>query len=121
MPTQGPHGHGYVAVYPTDAFEEYERYLARRRAERPSEEYRRPTADEFEALGEHFGRRRVELGDCVRPYGTACIHEHARIRCNLLNVSPDAADRLHNIDSDLNVRTTPRSRTVGSATSSNFG
>lgn len=95
---------GYVAVYPTEVFDQYEEHLARRRAERPSEEYRTPTAEELVAFGEHFGRRSVELGDCVRPYGTACIHEHACIRCNLLDVHPGAADRLQNIESDLKFR-----------------
>lgn len=85
-------------------FDHYEKYLARRREERPSEEYRRPTPEELHDFGEHFGRRRVELGDCVRPYGTACIHEHACIRCDLLSVHPDARDRLQRIGADLEVR-----------------
>ena len=45
------------------------------------------------SLRDHFGRRCVNLGDCVRPYGSGCTHEHACIRCNFLHVHPDAAAR----------------------------
>ena len=95
---------GYVAIYPVEVFEQYERFLARRRAECPSHEYRQPTTDEPVEFGKHFGRRRVELGDCVRPYGTGCVHEHACIRCDLLTLHPDAAGRLDSIESDLQAR-----------------
>ncbi len=94
----------YTAIYPTQVFDQYEKFLARRRAERPGEEYRQPTPDELTEFGEHFGRRRVELGDCVRPYGTSCIHEHACIRCDLLTLHPDAADRLSSIETNLESR-----------------
>jgi hypothetical protein len=67
----------YAATYPTEVIEHYQQFIARRRAERPIDEYREPTANELTEFGEHFGRRRVELGDCVRPYGTGCTHEHA--------------------------------------------
>jgi len=95
---------GYVATYPTEVFDQYEKFLARRRQERPSDEYRRPTTEELKEFGEHFGKRRVELGNCARPYGTACVHEHACIRCDLLRVQPDAGDRLQRIEDDLEVR-----------------
>ena len=78
--------------------------MARRRAERPIEEYRDPTDEELKEFGEHFGRRKIELGNCVRPYGTGCTHEHACIRCNFLQVDPSQADRLTEIESDLNDR-----------------
>lgn len=95
---------GYVAIYPQDVFEHYDQFLERRRATRPGEEYRQPTPEELHVFAEHFGRRRVELGDCVRPYGSGCTHEHACIRCTFLFVHPDAAERLDRIEDDLNRR-----------------
>lgn len=95
---------GYTAVYPLEVFQHFEDHLARSRAERPSEEYRTPTAAEIAEFAEHFGRRRVELGDCVRPYGTGCSHEHACIRCDFLQVTPDAAPRMDAIEVDLHRR-----------------
>ena len=56
---------------------------------------------EFET---HFDKRKVELGDCGRPYGTPCEHEHACIRCPMLHVDPAAIDRLDEIDTDLIAR-----------------
>jgi hypothetical protein len=41
-------------------------------------EYRVPSTAEMAEFAEHFGKRRIELGTCVRPYNTPCIHEHAR-------------------------------------------
>ena len=35
----------------------------------------------------------VELGQCGRPYATACEHEHACIRCPMLRVDPKMIDR----------------------------
>lgn len=76
-----------MAIHPQDVFNHYDQFLERRRATRPSHEYREPTPDELQVFFDHFGRRRVELGDCVRPYGSGCTHEHACIRCNFLHVT----------------------------------
>ena len=95
---------GYVAIYPTEVFDHYEKFLDRRRAERPDTEYRQPTADELDTFAEHFGRRKVELGDCVRPYGSGCSHEHACLRCQFLQVPPVNAPRLKVIGEDLERR-----------------
>lgn len=95
---------GYNAIYPTDVFNHYEAIIRDRRAMRPSEEYRQPTDAELTEFAEHFGKRQVELGSCVRPYGTGCTHEHACIRCDFLTVSPDAAPRLNQIGDDLQRR-----------------
>jgi hypothetical protein len=94
----------YAATYPIEVIEHYQQFLARRRAERPVEEYREPTTEELDEFGEHFGRRRVELGNCVRPYGTGCTHEHACVRCSFLQVDPAQSDRLTLIETDLNAR-----------------
>lgn len=95
---------GYTAIYPTEVFKQYGDHLTRRRAERPSDEYRQPTAAEISEFAEHFGRRRVELGNCVRPYGSGCSHEHACIRCDFLQVTKAGAPRLDVIEEDLNRR-----------------
>ena len=68
---------GYVAVFDEDIVRHYQQFLDRRRAQRPASEYRAPTAAEMAEFEEHFDKRRVELGSCGRPYGTACQHEHA--------------------------------------------
>lgn len=57
----------YVAIYPQLVFDHYDKFLERRRAVRPSDEYREPTAAEIQVFADHLGRRQVELGDCVRP------------------------------------------------------
>ncbi|WP_234336203.1 hypothetical protein [Streptomyces sp. NRRL S-1022] len=52
-------------------------FLDRRRADRPQEEYREPTEQEWHDFQQHFELRKVSLGTCGRPYGTPCKHEHA--------------------------------------------
>jgi integrase len=68
---------GYKAVYPEEAINGHRAFIARRRATRPSEEYRAPTDSEWEEFLGHFEHRRLALGDCGRAYGTSCIHEHS--------------------------------------------
>jgi hypothetical protein len=41
---------GYKAVYPAEAIEAHRAFTARRRATRPSEEYRTPTDEEWDAF-----------------------------------------------------------------------
>ncbi|WP_330301648.1 MULTISPECIES: hypothetical protein [unclassified Streptomyces] len=79
-------------------------YLARRRDQRPSTEYRSPTDEEWEEFLGHFERRKVALGDCGRAYGTSCIHEHGCIRCPLLRADPAQRPRLINICDSLIAR-----------------
>ena len=82
---------GYKAIYPEEVINNHRAFIARRRALRPSEEYRTPTDEEWEEFLGHFERRKVALGDCGRAYATPCIHEHSCLRCPLLR--PDAAQR----------------------------
>ncbi|MFF3518505.1 hypothetical protein [Streptomyces sp. NPDC002573] len=82
----------------------YHQFLARRRAERPKEEYRNPTPEEWTDFQEHFDKRRIELGSCGRPYGSPCQHEHACIRCPMLSVNPKMLPRLDEIEEDLLAR-----------------
>ena len=85
---------GYKAVYPEEVISGHRAFIARRRALRPSTEYRTPTDAEWEEFLGHFERRKLALGDCGRAYGTSCIHEHSCIRCPMLRVDP-AQRQLH--------------------------
>jgi integrase len=95
---------GYTAVYQDDVLRHYRAFIARRRAQRPSEEYRKPTAAEWAEFEQHFTRRKVELGTCARPYGTPCRHEHACIRCPMLHPDPLQEPRLLAIIANLEDR-----------------
>ncbi|MFJ8159217.1 hypothetical protein [Streptomyces sp. NPDC094468] len=81
----------------------YRGFLDRRRAERPQEEYREPTAAEWRDFQEHFELRKVSLGTCRRPYGTPCKHEHACIRCPV-QMDPRQKPRLIEIIHNLRER-----------------
>ncbi len=61
---------GYKAVYPEEAINGHRAFIARRRAVRPSEEYRTPTDEEWAEFLGHFERRKVALGDCGRAWGS---------------------------------------------------
>lgn len=95
---------GYAAVYPADIIRHHRTHIAQRRQLRPSEEYRQPTAAEWEEFEAHFVKRKLSLGSCGRAYGTNCHHEHACLRCALLRVDPDQADRLREIITNLRDR-----------------
>jgi len=95
---------GYKAVYPEEVINGHRAFIARRRALRPSEEYRTPTEEEWTEFLGHFERRKVSLGTCGRSYATACIHEHACIRCPLLRPDPAQRHRLVDICRNLEAR-----------------
>jgi integrase len=92
---------GYVAVFEEDLVRHYQIHLARRRRDRPPDEYRPATPDEWNEFEEHFDKRKVELGSCGRPYGTPCQHEHACVRCPMLRVDPKMLSRMEEIEDDL--------------------
>ena len=50
---------GYKTIYPDEAIQAHLGFLARRRAQRPSEEYRAPTDAEWEEFLGHFERRKL--------------------------------------------------------------
>ncbi|MFI6079276.1 tyrosine-type recombinase/integrase [Actinoplanes sp. NPDC051343] len=102
----------YLAVFQDDLIRTYRGFLDRRRAVRPEAEYRQPTDDEWREFHEHFQLRKLELGTCGRPYGTPCKHEHACIRCPMLNVNPKMLARLAELEEDLHARRT-RAETEG--------
>ena len=101
---------GYKAVYPDEAIEAHRAFIARRRATRPSEEYRTPTDQEWDAFLAHFEKRKVSVGTCGRAFGTPCIHEHACIRCPMLWPDPAQHDRLTEIRASLTARITEAQR-----------
>jgi Phage integrase family len=94
----------YAAIYHDDVLRHYRAFITRRRAQRPSEEYREPTAAEWAEFQQHFTKRKVELGTCARPYGTPCRHEHACIRCPMLRPDPLQEPRLVAIIANLQDR-----------------
>ncbi|MFI6789799.1 tyrosine-type recombinase/integrase [Nonomuraea sp. NPDC050383] len=92
---------GYVAIFDEDLSRHYQAYLERRGAVRARDEYRPPTDREWTEFEEHFDKRKAELGTCARPYATPCAHEHACIRCPVLQGSPKMPARLDEIQEDL--------------------
>ncbi|WP_328381335.1 integrase [Streptomyces sp. NBC_00400] len=90
-----------LAVYPAETIEAHRAFIARRRELRPAEEYRTPTNTEWEDFLGHFERRKLSVGTCARAYGTACIHEHACVRCSLLRPDPAQRGRLTEIRDNL--------------------
>jgi hypothetical protein len=101
---------GYKAVYPEEAISGHRAFIARRRAVRPSGEYRTPTDEEWAEFLGHFERRKVALGDCGRAWGTSCIHEHSCLRCPLLRIDLARRPRLEDICGNLLARITEAER-----------
>ena len=95
---------GYKAVYPEETINGHRAFIARRRALRPSEEYRVPSDAEWEEFPGHLERRKLSPGTCGRSCDTGCIHEHARIRCPLLRPDPAGRPRLMEIRDNLTAR-----------------
>ena len=94
----------YAAIYPEDVIAHHRAFIARRRAERPSEEYRDLTAAEWDEFLAHFELRKVALGTCGRDHGTPCAHENACVRCPLLRIDPAQMSRLEEIHANLTDR-----------------
>jgi hypothetical protein len=95
---------GYKAVYPDEVISGHRAFIARRRALRPTAEYRVPTDEEWDQFLGHFERRKVALGDCGRSYDTPCLHEHSCLRCPLLRPDPAQRPRLAQICDNLTAR-----------------
>lgn len=93
-----------MAVFDDHLVRTYRAFLDARRAQRPEAEYREPTDQEWRDFQQHFQERKLELGECGRPYGTSCKHEHACIRCPSLRLDPAARPRLVDIIANLNAR-----------------
>lgn len=57
---------GYAAICPEDVISHHRAFIARRRTERPSEEYRELSATEWDEFLSHFELRKVAPGTCGR-------------------------------------------------------
>jgi hypothetical protein len=95
---------GYKAIYPDEAIQAHLAFLARRRSQRPGEEYRVPTDAEWEQFLGHWERRKVSTGLCGRAYSTPCIHEHACLRCAMHWPDPAQRTRIVEIRDNLQAR-----------------
>ncbi len=94
----------YKAVYPEEAIQAHLAFLARRRALRPTDEYRVPSDEEWQEFLGHFEQRKVATGICGRAFGTPCIHEHSCLRCSMHWPSPDQRHRIAEIRDNLAAR-----------------
>ena len=74
---------GYKAVYPDEAIQAHLAFLARRRAQRPSEEYRVSHRRGMGGIPRPFRAAKVATGTCGRAFGTPCVHEHSCLRCSM--------------------------------------
>lgn len=95
---------GYTAVFPEHVIAAHQAFTARRRQTRPTGEYRAADPDEWAEFENHFLLRRVALGDCHRPYGTSCVHEHACTRCRFLRVDPAQLGRIEDMTTNAQAR-----------------
>ena len=94
----------YMAIFDEETVRSYRAFLSKRRALRPEAEYREPTEQEWRDFQAHFHARKLELGECGRPYGSTCKHEHSCIRCPSLRLDPRARPRLVEIIANLKDR-----------------
>jgi len=97
---------GYKATYPEEVITHHQAFIARRRALRPTDEYRTPTDEEWEEFLGHFERRKLSVGNCGRAFSTPCVHEHACVRCPMLWPDPAQRPRLAEIRDNLTARIT---------------
>ncbi|ORV10789.1 tyrosine-type recombinase/integrase [Mycolicibacterium fallax] len=95
---------GYTAVFPEHLIIAHQAFIERRRQLRPYEEAKVADDDEWADFEEHFLLRRVALGECHRPYGTACVHEHACTRCRFLRVDPAQLGRINEMTENAEQR-----------------
>ncbi|MCK2238965.1 MULTISPECIES: tyrosine-type recombinase/integrase [unclassified Crossiella] len=94
----------YMAIFDEQLVRSYRAFLDNRRSQRPEAEYREPTEEEWREFQPHFQLRKLELGECGRPYGTPCKHKHACIRCPSLRLDTRARPRLVEIVANLRDR-----------------
>jgi integrase len=95
---------GYTAVFPEDVIAAHHAFVERRRTVREDHALREATEAEWAEFSQHFLLRKVALGDCHRPYGTPCIHEHACTRCRFLRLDPAAGGRLEEMTTNTCAR-----------------
>ena len=84
----------YAVVFPDDVIRTHRAFIHNRRTLRPADEYRDVTAEEWDEFEAHFAKRKIAIGDCMRAYGTNCVHEYACEQCKLARPDPGAQPRL---------------------------
>jgi len=85
---------GYTAIFPDDVIRSHRAFIENRRRIRPADEYRDVTTEEWGQFEEHFAKRKIAIGDCMRAYGTSCVHEYACEQCKLARPDRGARTRL---------------------------
>lgn len=95
---------GYTALFPEQVIAAHQAFIERRRRQRPEGEMRSATGEEWQEFEDHFLLRKVALGDCHRPYGTPCVHEHACARCRFLRVDPAQLPRIEEMTRNAEAR-----------------
>ncbi|HVB46455.1 MAG TPA: site-specific integrase [Streptosporangiaceae bacterium] len=85
---------GYAAIFPDDVIRAHRAFNENRRKLRPADEYRDVTSTEWSDFEDHFAKRKIAIGDCMRAYGTSCVHEYACEQCKLARPDPGAKPRL---------------------------
>lgn len=92
---------GYTAIFPDDVIRSHRAFNENRRRLRPADEYRDVTPAEWIEFEDHFARRKIAIGDCMRAYGTNCAHEYACEQCKLARPDPGAEPRLQRTRASL--------------------
>ena len=93
-----------TAVYQKDVFDAYERFIEQPATRSPVRRVPRTTQTEWDEFIEHFGQRKIALGNCHRPYGSDCAYEHACIRCDFCQIDPSQSGRLDEIRDNLRLQ-----------------
>ncbi|GAB3469800.1 site-specific integrase [Kineococcus endophyticus] len=88
----------YMAIFPEDVIRAHRSFVAKRRSlpER-REEYRSTTEAEWKEFEEHFGKRQIAIGNCLRAYRSSCSHEYACEQCKLARPDEAARPRLQRV------------------------
>jgi len=92
---------GYTAIFPEDVIRSHRAFIENRRQLRPAEEYRGVSETEWSEFEDHFAQRKIAIGDCMRAYGTNCVHEYACEQCKLARPDAGAKPRLERTRASL--------------------
>jgi site-specific recombinase XerD len=84
----------YAAIFPEDVIRSHRAFIENRRKLRPADEYRDVSTTEWSEFEDHFAQRKIAIGDCMRAYGTNCVHEYACEQCKLARPDAGAKPRL---------------------------
>lgn len=90
----------YMAIFPEDVIRAHRTFVDERRTLRRSD-YRPVEQGEWDEFNEHFGKRQIAIGSCVRAYGTDCVHEYACEQCQLARPDEESRPRLERVRDNL--------------------